>query len=58
MWTTAEAASEDSGRPVIGQEKGGRARIWGHREVAGEKEEKPTWKQIDRKKILIPHGFK
>ena len=28
------------------------------REVAGDKEEKPTWRHTDRKKILILCGFK
>jgi hypothetical protein len=45
-------------KPVIGQERGGGARSWGDREWSEKKEEKPTWRQPDRKKILIPCGFK
>ena len=48
---------------MIGQEKVGRARSWGNRERERghrrrREEEKPTWRQTDRKKILISHGFK
>ena len=46
---------------MIGQEKVGRARSWGNRERGHRRrreEEKPTWRQTDRKKILISHGFK
>jgi hypothetical protein len=42
--------------PVIGQGKEGRAKSWRGREE--EREEKPRWRQMDKKRILILWGFK
>jgi hypothetical protein len=40
---------------VIGQEKGGEARIWGDKEVARGKEEvKPTWRQTGQEEDPDP----
>jgi hypothetical protein len=48
-----------SRRPVIGQGKGRWSEeLQGQRATQRKEEGKPRWKQMDRKKILVPRGFK
>jgi hypothetical protein len=44
---------------VIGLGKGRQSEeLKGQRATQRREEEKPRWRWMDRKKILIPHGFK